>query len=107
MTPKQLLSCHGRMRRKHYLVVHIVMLVFLLLIGIVERSTQTNLSLVTLLIIAAFVPSVVRRLHDMGYSGWLAIGVILFPVVSILLLALPGVPGSNAYGADPKSQASS
>ena len=75
-----------------------------ILIGFVERSMHTHLSVVTWLVVAVLVPPTVQRLHDMGYSGWVVIGVILIPFVSILLLALPGVPGSNAYGSDPKSQ---
>ena len=56
---------------------------------------------------AVLVPNLavaVRRLHDVGKSGWfIAIGLI--PVVGtiwmIVVLATPGMEGSNKYGPDP------
>ncbi|MCX6903997.1 MAG: DUF805 domain-containing protein, partial [Verrucomicrobia bacterium] len=55
-------------------------------------------------VIALFTPPIVRRLHDLGYSGWLSIGVIAIPYVSVLLLLFGGEKGSNVYGADPTQQ---
>jgi uncharacterized membrane protein YhaH (DUF805 family) len=59
-------------------------------------------TLLGIIVIALFTPPIVRRLHDLGYSGWLALGVIGIPYVSILLLVLGGEQGSNMYGPDPK-----
>jgi len=91
------------MRRKHYLIVYLVILVLVILIGVAERMTQTRLAVFTVLVIAALVPSSVRRLHDIDFSGWYVIAVILIPFATILLLALPGVPTSNAFGANPRT----
>lgn len=61
------------------------------------------------------VPSIavtVRRLHDRDMSGWWYLGAIIggmIPVVGFLvsiaflvLMALPGTPGPNRFGPDPK-----
>lgn len=59
--------------------------------------------------LALFIPSLavaVRRLHDIGRSGWwLLIGLI--PLVGAFVLLVFAVqdsqPGSNAYGPNPKT----
>jgi uncharacterized membrane protein YhaH (DUF805 family) len=58
--------------------------------------------------LASFIPSIalgVRRLHDIGYSGWwLLIGFVPF-VGGILLLVfalMDSQPGTNRYGPNPK-----
>jgi uncharacterized membrane protein YhaH (DUF805 family) len=66
--------------------------------------------------LAVLIPSIavtVRRFHDRDMSGWWYLGFILggaIPVVGfvitiglIVVLALPGTPGSNRFGADPKN----
>ena len=52
-------------------------------------------------VIVLFTPPIIRRLHDLGYSGLLSIGVIAIPYISILLLLFAGEKGSNVYGPDP------
>ena len=105
MNPKELFSFKGRLRRKHYLVVYCTALAFMVIIGLLQRATGTSLSLLTFLVVAAVIPSSVRRLHDIGYSGWLVIGVIAIPIASLVLLLAAGEPGSNEYGINPKTQA--
>ena len=68
--------------------------------------------------IVPFVAVVVRRLHDRGLSGWWFLGVIVIvasfiPVINLIagiailvLMVLPGTPGPNKYGPDPKDPAS-
>lgn len=68
-----------------------------------------------LYVLAAFIPSIavtVRRLHDRDMSGWWYLGLAvagLVPFVGfianialLVLFVLPGTPGSNRFGADPK-----
>lgn len=65
--------------------------------------------------LVTIIPSVavtVRRLHDRDMSGWWYLGVIigsLIPLINILvslgfliLMFLPGTPGPNRFGPDPK-----
>ena len=42
----------------------------------------------------------IRRMHDVGKSGWF----ILFPIYNIVLAATPGIDGVNEYGSDPKNE---
>lgn len=65
--------------------------------------------------LATIIPTVavtVRRLHDRDMSGWWYLGFIvlsLIPLVGFLvsiaflvIMFLPGTPGPNRFGADPK-----
>ena len=104
MNFKEVFAFKGRMRRKNYLVVYFSALALIVVIGLLERATGMRLSVLTFIVVAAVVPSSIRRLHDIGYSGWLVIGVIAIPFISLLLLVAPGEPGSNAYGINPKTQ---
>ena len=119
---------HGRASRLefwHYILVVLVVSVLLDILGIRLLSTVVWLALLvpTLAII-------VRRLHDVDRSGWL----ILVPIVPAFLMVallylfwplgvlfalatvacaayliylsvLPGTPGPNPYGPDPKAVA--
>lgn len=76
---------------------------------------MVGVSLYGLYVLAAFVPSIavtVRRLHDRDMSGWWYLGFIIFsfiPIVGLIasiaflvLMLLPGTPGPNQFGPDPK-----
>ena len=59
--------------------------------------------------LAALIPGLavaVRRLHDVGKSGWFIL-IALIPIIGaiwlIVLLATDGDKGSNEYGQDPKN----
>ncbi len=69
--------------------------------------------------LAIIVPSIavtIRRLHDRDMSGWWYLGMIvasLIPLVGfiasiafLVIMCLPGTPGPNRFGADPKDPAS-
>ena len=62
----------------------------------------------TLLSLALFIPSLavsVRRLHDIGKSGWMYL-LILIPIVGAIILLVwfcqDSQPGENKWGANPK-----
>ena len=66
--------------------------------------------LLTLLFgLGTLIPSLavsVRRLHDVGKSGWNLLFIIVLLIGWIYLLYLsvqPGMPGPNQYGPDPKA----
>lgn len=71
--------------------------------------------LILVWILAILVPSIavtVRRLHDRDMSGWWYLGAIiagmipyigfLVSIAFLVLMALPGTPGPNRFGPDPK-----
>ena len=73
--------------------------------------------LIVVYALAVLLPSIavtVRRLHDRDMSGWWYLGAIIggmIPLVGFLisiaflvLMALPGTPGPNRFGPDPKGQ---
>lgn len=47
----------------------------------------------------------VRRLHDIGWSGWFIL-LVLIPIANLVILVvtwfIPGTQGTNAYGSDPR-----
>jgi uncharacterized membrane protein YhaH (DUF805 family) len=58
--------------------------------------------------LAVFIPGIavaVRRLHDVGKSGWFYF-IVFIPIIGaiwlIILFATDGTPGSNEYGINPK-----
>lgn len=64
--------------------------------------------------LGSIIPSIavtVRRLHDLNYSGWIYLGVVLLGIIPIVgtivqlvflvFTCLPGTKGPNKYGPDP------
>lgn len=77
------------------------------------------LVLVVLWSLGTFIPSIavtVRRLHDRDMSGWWYLGFLvasMIPFVNfiagiafLVLMFLPGTPGPNRFGPDPKDPTS-
>ena len=109
----------GRIGRLRYLAWSLVMMaVALVILGIgasvifILGSSTSLLSVVAtivglLAVIAMVVVSIqigVKRLHDIGWSGWLLL-VSLVPLVgsvfSIIMLVVPGSTGANRFGPPP------
>jgi uncharacterized membrane protein YhaH (DUF805 family) len=68
--------------------------------------------------LATLIPGIavtVRRLHDRDMSGWWYLGIVIanfIPLIGLIaglalfvLMLLPGTPGPNHYGPDPKDPA--
>ena len=104
----------GRARRAEYwyfVLFNIIVAVVLALIDTL-LGTTTGVSSFGLLSgiysLAVLIPTLavtVRRLHDIDRSGWW-IFINLIPLVGAIVLLvfslLPGTPGSNRFGPDPK-----
>lgn len=62
-----------------------------------------------LFLVATLLPSIavgVRRLHDMGKSGWwwlISLIPLIGTIVLLIMCAQSGESGSNQYGPDPKA----
>ena len=56
-------------------------------------------SLFSLAILVPVIAAGVRRMHDVGKSGWY----ILFPIYNLILAFTEGDQGTNQYGLDPKN----
>jgi len=74
-----------------------------------------GLTVVVVFTLAIFIPGIavtVRRFHDRDMSGWWYLGFViagqvpkiggLFSLGMLVLMALPGTPGPNRFGNDPK-----
>jgi uncharacterized membrane protein YhaH (DUF805 family) len=108
---EQFALIQGRLGRLAYGTQLAVLLAPLYVVHPLAASSQWwYVVLATLLIIvctglAALLA--VRRLHDVGVSGWYAL-VLLVPVLNLpgllLLLLLPSKPGQNRWGVAPLQQ---
>ncbi len=98
----------GRSRRSEYWYFFLFNLILSIALGVIDASIGTydsesgNGLLGTLYSLATLIPSLavgVRRIHDVGKSGWF----ILVPIYNIVLFATDGNKGTNEYGPDPKN----
>jgi uncharacterized membrane protein YhaH (DUF805 family) len=104
----------GRARRKEYwmfvlwntIVIIVIGIVFGILTDITNVSAFSAVSWIYLL--AVLIPSLavsVRRLHDIGKTGWwllLAFIPIIGAIVLFVFSVLDSQPGDNQYGPNPK-----
>jgi uncharacterized membrane protein YhaH (DUF805 family) len=94
---------YGRIGRAVYAVRLGLVWAAIALLGFVQRAVESRsfdmlTPYVTYLLFAFMVITSVKRLHDMGFSGWT---VIILGTLVPLLLFLPGEPGLNTYGSPP------
>lgn len=97
----------GRLRYLAYVLATLAVTAFPLLIAVVFNFGMIfpPLIFLTLLVaaLAAVIPSI-RRLHDLGYSGWLSILAVV-PLANcalgVWLTLAKGTDGPNRYGAAP------
>ena len=117
----------GRMRRLHYGLHRIGLLLLETIFGVILQGISYRLSyldyylslplsemipmfiLPVLLIISIYLVLLaygfivaIKRLHDMNTSGWYSIFTII-PFVWLIFLFIPGTSGPNRFGDDPKT----
>lgn len=110
---KRAMDFGGRSRRKEYwwfsLINLIVIFVMMMIDATIMGQTAGGIGIFYLLyVLFSFVPSLsltIRRLHDVGKSGWwILIGLI--PLLGILIFFLFAIrdsePFTNRYGPNPK-----
>ena len=92
---------NGRARRSEYwyftLANIIISIIIELIFGVLELPLLANVYT-----FAVFLPSIgvaVRRMHDVGKSGWYSI----IPIYNLILACREGDSGPNEYGEDPKT----
>jgi len=97
---KNSLVFYGRSSQKEYwyfFLFNFIIRMVLLFIGIVASLPFLNL-LYILLTLAAFFAVGIRRMHDIGKSGWF----LLIPFYSFILACRPSEYGINQYGPNPE-----
>lgn len=110
---KQYADFKGRARRKEFwmfaLVNGIISTILTIIAVMLGLVSETGLSPITSLYsLVVFLPNLavsVRRLHDVGKSGWYFL-LVLIPLLGLIYLiylyAKEGESGANQYGEDPK-----
>ena len=99
---KQYTDFNGRARRKEYWMFVLFNLIFSMVWGFIcgFAGFPEMAQLYTLAIIIPSIAVGVRRMHDVGKSGWF----ILIPVYSFILAVSKGDEVENKYGQDPKAE---
>ncbi|CCN34459.1 conserved hypothetical protein [Vibrio nigripulchritudo SO65] len=97
----------GRARRKEYWMFILFNAIFTSILGLIDKILGIEF-LGIIYGLALIVPGIavnVRRLHDIGRTGWWVL-IALVPFIGwavlIIFAATEGVKGGNEYGADPK-----
>ncbi len=117
---KKYAVCSGRARRAEYwyfLLFDVIIYFALSIISIVVISGSYNIlgnlnsltnnilgTLYSLAILIPFLAVSIRRLHDIGKSGWMVL-LSAIPIVNIwfyILMMIDSNPGENKYGPNPK-----
>ena len=104
----------GRARRKEYWMFTLFSSIFSIVAVILDNVLGATIEdevygfFYILYALAVFLPSwtvTVRRLHDVGRSGWMIL-ISLIPLIGwiwlLLLLVIDSNPGENQYGPNPK-----
>ena len=113
----------GRARRKEFWMFMLFNMIFILIVEIIGTiifmvltsvgvdilySYMVNMIIIPIYLLAIFIPSLavsVRRLHDLGKSGWYML-LPLIPIVGffwlMVLFCFDSEPLENEYGNNPK-----
>jgi uncharacterized membrane protein YhaH (DUF805 family) len=97
---RQYADFNGRARRKEYWMFVLFNTIFAFIFGFVCGLIGAP-DLAQLYSLAVLIPSIavgVRRMHDVGKSGWF----LLIPIYNFILAVSEGEKGENQYGANPK-----
>lgn len=111
---KQYADFNGRARRMEYWMFALFNVIFLIVAMVLDNIIGTTIedlpygAFYIIYMLAVLVPGIavtVRRLHDVGKSGWMYF-IVLIPLIGaiwlLVLLFTDSNPGSNQYGLNPK-----
>lgn len=106
----------GRARRSEYWYFTLMSAIIAIILAVIDNTTgltfgsASNGILGTIYGLAVLLPGLavaVRRLHDVGKSGWFFF-IILIPIIGaiwlLVLFCTDGEQGTNKYGPDPKNE---
>jgi uncharacterized membrane protein YhaH (DUF805 family) len=99
----------GRSRRAEYWYFVLFSSIIGLVLAIISKTTgDTNNTLGGIYSLAVFIPGLavaIRRLHDVGKSGWMVL-IILIPIIGwiwfLILMIRDSDLENNKYGPNPK-----
>ncbi len=104
----------GRSGRAEYWYFFLFNIIISIALHIISSAIGDEMNILSLIYgLAILVPGlavIVRRLHDIGKSGWMIL-ILFIPFIgviwAIVLLATKGQPGENKYGPNPNMPSSS
>lgn len=104
----------GRARRSEYWYYTLASVIISIILSTLDKVTNLTFgfadsgilsSIYSLLVFLPGLGVMVRRLHDVGKSGWFFL-IVLLPIAGVIwlliVLCTEGDSGTNAYGPDPK-----
>ena len=112
---KKFTKFSGRSRMSEFWIFTLINFVFMILAMIIDNVTGiilrplpfgTFFIIYTLLVFLPGLALLVRRMHDVGKSGWFVLLSLIPLIGTVWLLALcitEGNPGDNKYGPSPKA----
>lgn len=106
---KNYVNFSGRSRRAAYWYVVLMSLIIGIVLYAVGFAVPAVMMLYYLYSLATLIPSIalcVRRLHDIGKSGWwwlLCFVPLVGGIILLIWFCRAGDVGDNAYGPDPKA----
>ena len=98
---KQFSDFKGRARRKEYWMFILFNTIFSIVFSFVDTlliGSEITSNLYSLVVLVPSIAVGIRRMHDVGKSGWF----ILIPIYNLILAIREGDKGENEYGQDPK-----
>jgi uncharacterized membrane protein YhaH (DUF805 family) len=101
---------NGRARRKEYWMFTLICCILVFIPFFIEAFLGIFPVLSNIILLALIIPSVavcVRRLHDVGKSGWwyfVNLIPIIGPLYFLYLMIKDGQPDANQWGLNPKNQ---
>jgi uncharacterized membrane protein YhaH (DUF805 family) len=98
-----LFSAEGRIRRSTYWARVIVATAIQILAKFMAESDSSTAILCLIVILITGIFSIfqgVKRMHDLGKSGWY----IIIPIYNLILTFTDGTRGDNEYGENPKEK---
>jgi uncharacterized membrane protein YhaH (DUF805 family) len=105
----------GRARRKEFWMYVLFNIIVSIVAAVIDNVIGTNISILpygyvfmvyNLFVIIPSLAVSVRRMHDIGKSGWMIL-VGLIPIIGgiwlLVLFVMDSKPGDNNWGANPKA----
>ncbi len=99
---KNYANFNGRARRSEYWYYTLFSFIISIILIFADQAIGSEEGILGLIFsLGTIIPSIavgVRRMHDVGKSGWY----LLIPIYNLVLACTNGQTGGNEYGDDPK-----
>lgn len=102
---EKIITVEGRARRSEYWYFALCVFLINIVLNVVFRDGGAIVRIITFVLNIATLTVSIRRLHDIGKSGWWYL-LVFVPVIGWILLIYwfckDSQPGANMYGENPK-----